>query len=203
MKDPKEQVRKGYDVVSYAYRADEADDGVYREWLAELSPHLRAGATVLDLGCGCGLPVSRWLVSHGFEVVGVDLSPVQIERARRLVPDGAFHCADMTELDFPPGSFDAIVTFYAVIHVPIAEQPALFLSLHRWLKPGGRLLATVGARAWTGTEENWLGAGGTMYWSHEGTETYVRWLRESGFTVEWHRFIPEGDGGHTLVLARA
>jgi SAM-dependent methyltransferase len=200
--NPKEQVRRGYDIVSYAYRADDAEDGVYGEWLGELSPHLPAGARVLDLGCGCGIPVARWLVSHGFEVVGVDLSPVQIERARHLVPQADFRCADMTELDFPPASFDAIVSFYAVIHVPVVEQPAMFRSIYRWLKPGSWLLATVGSQPWTGTEENWLHAGGTMYWSHEGTETYLRWLGEAGFAVEWQRFIPEGDGGHTLVLAR-
>lgn len=201
--DPKEMVRKGYDVVSYAYRADDAEDGAYGEWLDELFPHLRPGAMVLDLGCGCGIPVARRLVSHGFGVVGVDLSPVQIERARRLVPEADFRWADMTELDFPTESFDAIVSFYAVVHVPVAEQPALFLSMHRWLKPEGWLLATVGSQPWTGTEENWLGAGGTMYWSHEGTETYLRWLREAGFKVEWQRFIPEGEGGHTLVFCRA
>lgn len=201
--DPKQQVREGYDAVSYAYRPDDADDVEYGLWLSELAPHLPERAHVLDLGCGCGIPASRWLVDHGFTVTGIDLSPVQIERARRLVPGADFRCADMTKIDFPDGAFDAIICFYAIIHVPLPEQPPLFHAMHRWLKRGGWLLASAGSRAWTGTEDDWLGAGATMYWSHEGTETYLRWVEEAGFRLEWQRFIPEGDGGHTLLLAEA
>ena len=160
--DPKEQVKAGYDAVSYAYRVDDAEDAEYGPWLEELASRLLPGAAVLDLGCGCGIPADRWLVSHGFHVTGIDLSPVQVERARRLVPEADFRCADMTSVDSPEGAFDAIVSFYAVIHVPVAEQKALFRAMHRWLRSGGWLLVTVGARAWTGTEDNWLGAGAAM-----------------------------------------
>jgi 2-polyprenyl-3-methyl-5-hydroxy-6-metoxy-1,4-benzoquinol methylase len=201
--DPKDQVKHGYDAVSYAYRPDDAGDAEYGLWLGELAPRLPEGAHVLDLGCGCGIPASRWLVDHGFIVTGIDLSPVQIERAQRLVPGADFRCADMTQIDFPDRTFDAIVCFYSIIHVPLPEQPALFNAMHRWLKTGGWLLASVGSRPWTGTEDDWLGAGATMYWSHEGTETYLRWAREAGFRIEWQRFIPEGEGGHTLLLAEA
>jgi hypothetical protein len=58
----------------------------------------------------------------------------------------------------PAGSLAAVVSFYAIIHLPVEEQPALFAHIYRWLRPGGYLLATVGHRAWTGTEEEWLGA---------------------------------------------
>jgi SAM-dependent methyltransferase len=109
----------------------------------------------------------------------------------------------MTTLEFPPASFDAVVSFYAIIHIPLDEQPALFAAIRRWLKPGGYLMATVGHTAWTGAEENWLDVpGGTMWWSHADEDTYLRWLAETGFEVLRTRFVPEGDGGHTLVLAR-
>jgi cyclopropane fatty-acyl-phospholipid synthase-like methyltransferase len=198
--DPREMVRTGYDVVSAAYRADDAADERYGDWLEELAPSLPAGARVLDLGCGCGVPTVRWLLERGFRVTGVDLSEVQIERARRLFPAADLRRGDMTELDLEAGSFDAVVAYYSVIHVPVEEQPRLFGSIHRWLRPEGMLMAIVGATAGTGSEEDWLGA--PMYWSHEGTETYLMWLRETGFDVRWHRFIPEDDGGHTLLLAR-
>jgi hypothetical protein len=41
-----------------------------------------------------------------------------------------------------------------------------------------------------------------MFWDHADRDTYLRWLDDAGFEVVWHRFVPEGDGGHTLVLAR-
>ncbi|MCI0395919.1 MAG: class I SAM-dependent methyltransferase [Chloroflexi bacterium] len=199
--NPKDIVRQGYDKISYNYR-DDAGNGMpsdYAGWLAELALRLPAGAPVLDLGCGCGLPVAQ-LLAERFAVTGVDISPVQIERARTLVPAAHFVCADMSTMAFPAGAFAAIVSFYAIIHLPLEEQPALLERLYGWLRPGGYLMATVGHTAWTGTEEEWLGA--PMYWSHTDETTYLAWLTSLGFTVHWTRFIPEGDSGHTLLLAQ-
>ncbi len=172
----------------------------YEAWLAELTNLLDDGDPVLDLGCGCGVP-SAAILAERFDVTGVDISPVQIERGRRLVPAARFLCEDMSVVDFPAENFAAIVSFFAIIHVPVGEQPGIFRKLSRWLRPGGYLLATVGARAWTGTEENWHGA--PMYWGHADWETYLTWLMQAGFNVLWTRFIPEGDSGHTLVLAKS
>ncbi len=206
--NPKAIVRAGYDRVSQAYRGDSIDPsdpalGQYAGWLGELAALISPSAPVLDLGCGNGVPVARLLAEAGFAVTGADLSPVQIERARANVPQANFLCADMAELVFPPQAFAAIVSFYAIIHLPLAEQPALFASIAGWLRPGGYLMATVGADAWTGTEENWLGVrGGRMYWSHADAATYERWCTEAGLTTRWMRFVPEGQGGHTLLLAQ-
>lgn len=203
--NPKEIVRSGYDKVSHAYRAadfDYAHSG-YARCLAWLAPLLAAGAQVLDLGCGCGVPVAQELSRQGHAVTGVDLSPVQIERARRLVPAAEFLCADMTALDFAPERFDAIVAFYSIIHVPLAEQPNLFAVLARWLKPGGYLLATVGHTAWTGTEKDWLDVlGGAMYWSHADAATYRAWFATNGLRIVQEDFLPEDDGGHTVLLGQ-
>jgi SAM-dependent methyltransferase len=202
MEDPKSIVRRGFDLVSRTYRADDADEGAYAEWLDLLEARVKPGSKILDLGCGCGVPVARRLAPH-YTVTGVDLSPVQIARARELVPTATFVCEDMTGLRYPEGTFGAITCLYALIHLPLAEQPALLKDVRRWLQPGGVFLATVGHSAWTGLEKDWLGvSGGDMWWSHEGADTYRRWLTEAGLKVEIESFVPEGDGGHTLMLAR-
>jgi len=127
---------------------------------------------------------------------------VQVERAKRLVPKATFIRGDMAAVNFRPASFIAVVAFYAIIHVPLPEQPALFRRIAGWLRPGGVFMGIVGKTPWTGVEEDWLGVkGGTMYWSHEGEDAYLRWLAEAGLSVEWTRFIPEGTGGHVLLLA--
>lgn len=202
--DPKAIVREGYDRVSCAYRADDAPDEPYRSWLRPLDAELALGDPVLDLGCGCGVPAAR-ILAERYVVTGVDLSPVQIARARSLVPNAQFLCADMTALDFAPSSFAAIVSLYAIIHIPLEEQPALLDRMVSWLRPGGLLLISVGGdHAWTGSEPDWLGVpGGTMFWSHADAPTYERWLTARGCRVERATFIPEGDGGHLLILARA
>jgi SAM-dependent methyltransferase len=201
--DPKELVRRGYDRVSLAYRAEDfsyAGSG-YEAWLSDLLPRLERGSRVLDLGCGCGIPVSRVLAAD-HRVTGVDLSPVQIERARRLVPGASFLCADMTKIEFEPASFDAVVDLFAIIHVPLEEQPPLLSGIASWLKPGGLLLTTAGHQAWTGTEDDWRGVcGATMYWSHTDTSTYREWLECRGFRILEESFKPEDRGGHTIILA--
>ncbi len=203
--DSKEIVRAGYDAVSYAYRDDRGRGPAgleiqYTDWLAELIPRLTHGARVLDLGCGCGLPTTKFLAEQ-FQVTGVDFSPVQIERARRLVPEAEFVCSDMTAVDFPQGSFDAVVSFYAIIHVPQTEHRTVYAGVRRWLRPGGLFMATIGAMATTGIDDDYLGA--PMYWSHPDLTTSLTWLADLGFDTLWTRFIPEGDTGHTLLLARS
>lgn len=206
--NPKEIVRAGYDKISYTYRGDAIDPSNpdhlrYTDWVSELLTLVPAQAAVLDLGCGNGIPTTKLLAESGRRLTGVDISPIQIARARALVPQAHFICADMTELRFAPDSFAAIVSFYAIIHIPLAEQPTLFSSLYRWLEPGGYVMATVGADAWTGTEANWLGvADATMYWSHTDAARYEHWLEEQGFLIAWTRFVAEGQSGHTLVLAQ-
>jgi SAM-dependent methyltransferase len=199
----KDIVRKGYDKVSYAYRNDDSNAAYsfdYAAWLSELKPLLSPKSKVLELGCGCGIPVAQ-ILSEDFAVTGVDISSVQIERARNLVPLADFICADMTEVDFPAESFAAIISLYAIIHIPLDEQPALFAKLFEWLQPEGYLLVTVGSTPWTGTEANWLNvSGATMFWSHADAKTYESWLIVTGFKVRWSKFIPEGNGGHQIIL---
>jgi SAM-dependent methyltransferase len=201
VEDPKSIVRRGYDLVSRAYRADDEDDGPYAGWLELLEKRVESRSAVLDLGCGCGMPVARRLARR-YAVTGVDLSPVQITRARELVPDATFVCADMTATRFPDESFSAITCLFALIHLPVADQPTFLRSVRRWLRPGGLFLATVGHRAWTGLEKDWLGVkGGDMWWSHADVSTYRRWFAEAGLQIESETFIPEGTGGHPLMLA--
>jgi 2-polyprenyl-3-methyl-5-hydroxy-6-metoxy-1,4-benzoquinol methylase len=202
--DRKEIVRQGYDKVSYAYRNERGDDEFsdYASWLAELTALVPSAAAILDLGCGCGVPVAQSL-ARDYAVTGVDISPVQIERARRTVPHATFVCADMSEVDFPARSFAAIVSFYAIIHLPLSEQPGLLARIHQWLEPHGYAMLIVGSESWTGVEEDWLGvAGATMYWSHADSRTYQSWLTQLGFSIQWTRFIPEGQGGHEILLAQ-
>jgi SAM-dependent methyltransferase len=202
--NPKDIVRTGYDKVSYAYRAESFDyeHSGYKTFLSWLMPKLSASASVLDLGCGCGIPVAQ-VLSQQYQVTGVDISPIQIKRAHELVPAAKFICADMSTLDFSPDSFDAIVAFYSIIHLPLEEQPALFAKLAQWLKPGAYFLASVGHTAWTGTEANWRGVqGATMYWSHHDSEVYRYLLEENGLHIVREGFLPEGEGGHTILLSQ-
>ena len=139
---------------------------------------LSEGAEVLELGCGSGIPTTQRLTEKFF-VTGVDISAKQAALAKQNVPKAKFIHADMTKLDFPNGSFDAAATFYAMIHVPRDEQAELLGKIADWLRPGGYLVATMGAEA-TEADYNEDFLGTPMYWSNFDSETNRRLVREAG-----------------------
>jgi SAM-dependent methyltransferase len=200
--DPREVVRRGYDALSVRYDEEYGGETKYRAWLGDLQERIPAGGAILDLGCGSGIPVARDLAEAGYRVTGVDISEVQIRRARESAPRAEFVRADITAIAFDLGSFDAVVSFFALIHVPLEDQPSLLDRIAGWLRPGGLFLATTGYWAWTGAEENWLGGGVPMWWSHADVATYRNWITTAGLSIERDEFVPEGDGGHALFWAR-
>lgn len=173
----------------------------HEDWLRPLFRLLDRGSEVLDLGCGCGIPDSQ-ILSDRFRVTGVDISDVQIERARRLVPKARFLRADMATVRFPPESFSGIVCLYSLIHIPLEERRSLITRIYRWLHPGGFLLVTTGDPTSPGLSEDRVGSNAKLYWSRADGATYSRWLSEAGFEVVRRTDIGDGEPGHALFLAR-
>lgn len=196
MPNSKELVRQGYNRISRRYKDDRGagpDAKYHRYWLGTVNQRLERDNQILELGCGMGVPVAKFF-SRRHSYLGVDISDVQIRRAKKLVPKARFQRADMTRLRFKPASFDAVLAFYSIIHLPLREQKPLFKRIFRWLKPGGVFLTILGWSLWTGKEKDWHGA--PMFWSHTDEKTYHQWLEEIGFKVLRKSLIKEGKGGH-------
>ena len=195
MTDPhRKLVEAGYDRVAERYLATkDPEDPLVLSALEGAARDLRPGAAVLDLGCGAGVPATRWLSGRGFDVTGVDLSERQLDLARRLVPGATFLKRDMTEGDFDAGTFDAVVAFHSIIHVPREEHPALLQKIRRWLTPGGLFLATLTLTDFVGEDGDWEGWGAPMRWSHYDADTNVAMLRRAGFGIVYAE--PRAGGG--------
>jgi SAM-dependent methyltransferase len=181
--DPKRIVADGYDRIAERYSAwtGTALQGPRARYVAELKDRLPAGAPVMELGCASGVPVTQELAER-FEVTGVDLSARHIELARANVPRAKFIGADMTTLEMPPDSFDAVIAFYAISHVPRDEHAGLFAGIERWLRPGGLFLATLTASDDPGTiEDDWLGA--PMFFNGYDGETGKQLVSAAGLNV--------------------
>jgi SAM-dependent methyltransferase len=195
-------VEAGYDRMAERYLASkQADDPVPLAALEELARDLPAGGAALDLGCGAGVPATRWLAAH-FATTGVDVSARQIALARRHVPAATFVQAGMTEVAFPAASFDAVVALHSIIHVPRAEHAPLVRRIYTWLRPGGAFLATWAMSAWEGAEEDWQGWGAPMWWSHFGAAENLALVREAGFHVQAAEPRTSGDETWYWILAR-
>ena len=201
--DFKETVRAGYNKIAQRYLQERTQDSEDIRLLDDLMAKLPEHAAVLDAGCGAGVPVAQ-ILSKRFQVTGVDISEAQIELARKNVPSAEFLCQDMTKLDFPAEAFDAICSYYAIIHVPREEHRSIIENFYRMLKPGGYALLCLGAEHLIDDiDEDFFGA--RMYWSHFDIDTYLKMLGEAGFQIIWSKKVKDAtceDGGHLFVLAQ-
>ena len=211
-------MKESYDAIADTYGAQftKADDPIRLGYLRQLFEHLRASekdvANVLELGCGAGIPATKFTLQNDkplINVTGNDLSTTQLNLARSNLTgyekrltllDG-----DMLSLSFPDATFDAVTGFYSIIHLPRGEQTQLMSKIVGWLKPDGYFLANFGANEMSGLEaDRWLDQEkGWMYWSGWGEEASLKMVEEAGLKVltkDLHQ--DEGDAKFVWVLAR-
>lgn len=198
-------VANGYNQMAdrYGRWAAEIEGDPRARMTAELARRLPSGSRVLDLGCGSGIPSTKALAER-FEVVGVDFSSAQIEKARLNVPTAEFIVADLTEVEFPDDSFDAVTAFHSLDHVPREQHEALYGRVVDWLKAGGFFLATMGTtdeKDWTG---EWLGV--PMFFSSHAPDRTRALLAAAGFALELDEVVemrePEGPFSFLWILGR-
>ena len=105
------------------------------------APEQRAKTRVLDLGCGSGVHVV-FLASEGFQVTGTDKSPVGIENTKRkllsLNLSADLRVEDAAVVEFPPGSFDLVISVGVYDSAGPAVSAASVRRVRQVLKPGGR-----------------------------------------------------------------
>ncbi len=199
----KQVVRTGYNKIAGEYLKSRSEKSKDLQLLQELIQQVPRGAKILDAGCGAGVPVTQ-ILSNFFDVIGVDFSEAQIKLAQRLVPKARFICQDMTRLSFPPHSFDAICSYYAIIHVPRTEHNQLLTNFYRMLKPMGLILVCMGAIDIEHDEaEDYLGS--KMYWSHFDAKTNIDLITKCGFNILWSKIIADATcpgSNHLFIFAR-
>lgn len=152
---------------------------------------------LLDLGCGAGEPIPGLFIDHGWNVTGVDFSRRMLEMAHKFVPEMKTILSDMRDVDFAPGSFDAVTMIYSLFHTPKKDHVTLFRN---WLRPGGKVLFTYATEKYTGSPEfdgykEFLGQ--KLFYSHTTPEKLYYELEMSGFTIESAVYR---DIGHEIFL---
>lgn len=101
---------------------------------------LPTGSKVLDVGCGIGGSARILAREYGFDVLGVTISPLQVQRAQELTPNGMacrFEVMDAMNMKLSKGSFDAVWSIEAGPHMPDKQRYAD--EMLRVLRPEGVL----------------------------------------------------------------
>ena len=115
------------------YREDDryARFGHPRDFLVENLPRLPAGGLALDAAMGLGANAG-YLIEHGWQVIGVDISGVAVRDAHRRYPSLMAVQADLTHFNLPPARFDLIMNFY-YLQRDLWPKYLLALKLDGWL----------------------------------------------------------------------
>ncbi|MBI2029094.1 class I SAM-dependent methyltransferase [Candidatus Gottesmanbacteria bacterium] len=192
-------VMQGYDKVAEKYLKNR-DQFKSIKYLDILIKRLKPGAKIIDLGCGVGIPLDRYLIDKGFKVTGIDISTKQIELARRNCPQATFIVKDMSQIKNGEYQVDAVISFYAIFHIQRESHIEIFKKINSFLSLGGLILITMGSTEWEGTETNFHGT--SMYWSHYDSKKNREIIERSGFDIILDGIDISGGERHQVILAR-
>ena len=177
----------GYEAVASEFMARREQAGIgaatVRAWARSLEP----GISILDLGCGHGVPISAALMDDGFDVYGVDSSPTLTTMFRDRFPRAHVACEAVEHSSFHGRKFDAIVAVGLMFLLSADVQDRLIRRVAQALEPGGRFLFTSPAEAciWndalTGRQSLSLGA-----------KAYKDLLSNAGLAL-FDEYVDEGD----------
>lgn len=194
-----ERIAGLYERHARAYRDDRVRmPFVERAWLERFMALLPRGGMVLDIGCGCGVPIAGHLIGCGFDVYGVDSSAGMIAACREQFPAQAWQVADMRAMELGR-TFDGVLAWDSFFHLGHDHQRHMFARFARHAAPGAALMFT------SGTEHGIaMGAyrGEPLYHASLSADAYRTLLREHGFSVRAHVAEDPDCGLRTVWLAQ-
>lgn len=128
-----------FDVLAEEYQRVHADNPFQRSAIADLLSRLPPRSSILDLGCGSGIPTAQLLAAAGHHVTGIDVSARMVELAKQQVPEGEFFQQDMMQARFDDATFDAVVAYFSLLMLPKSDVAIILDRIHGWLRNDGLL----------------------------------------------------------------
>jgi trans-aconitate methyltransferase len=157
----------------------------------------KGGKSALDVGCGCGGRLVRLLQENGFTVQGIDVSRTMINLARSLHPDCEFVQADIVTVELP-GTYDLIIAWDSIFHLPLAQHVPVLQKLCRHLHPEGLLVYTFGDAEGEHTD---IWQNEQFYYSSIGINGNIRVLLDCGLKIV-HLELDQLPHNHVTIMAR-
>ena len=177
---------------------DRGQDLFEKPWLDRFLALVPPAGRLLDLGCGSGEPIARYMVSQGYDMTGVDASPSLISHCQATFPDQAWLTADMRSLDLG-ATYDGIVAWHSFIHLTPDDNRRMVPILRRHSRPGTVIMFTCCREP-----GDMLGTyrGEALYHGGIDQDEFRRLLKTHDFDVLEH-VREDPDCGHaTIWLAR-
>jgi 2-polyprenyl-3-methyl-5-hydroxy-6-metoxy-1,4-benzoquinol methylase len=151
---------------------------------------------ILDIGCGSGVPIAAYFLEKGFSVTGIDGSQALLEIAKTKVPAMRGLLGDVRTIALQE-TFDAIVEWWCLFHVPAVDHEHMIARFATWLKPGGILEFTSGDAAYEAKNSEMLNQE-LVFYSLEPKD-YEAYLEQYGFDLLVKEYDQEQ---HLVWIAR-
>ncbi|WP_439558415.1 class I SAM-dependent methyltransferase [Dyadobacter sp.] len=153
-------------------------NGIGAQSVRKWARSLPSNATVLDVGCGTGDPISQTLIDEGLTVYGIDASPSMVEIFKQNFPNSPVACEAVEESSFFNRQFDAVIAWGLLFLMPQKTQEKVIQKMANVLHVGGKLLFTAGAQ-----KMEWKDSITKMESISLGAEKYRELLIASGLSI--------------------
>jgi 2-polyprenyl-3-methyl-5-hydroxy-6-metoxy-1,4-benzoquinol methylase len=159
---------------------------------------LPKGSTILDLGCGDGIPISRFLLESEFTVYGIDSSACMVEKFTQSCPGMQVECANLLQSAFFSMKFDAIVAYGLMFHFPPDDQKTVIARMSEHLNEAGRVLFNSGTE--DGETVSVMNGVEVPHWSMSA-DRYADVLRKNGLVL-LNDYTDEQAGTHIYIAQK-
>jgi SAM-dependent methyltransferase len=171
-----------------------------KPWHDRFIAALPRAASVLDLGCGSGSPVGKYMVERGLKVTGLDSSATLISLCRQRLPDHEWRVADMRSLNLRR-QFDGVLAWDSFFHLTPDDQRRMFNVFARHAARSAVLMFNSGPAHGEGVGEY---RGDPVYHASLSLDEYRSLLGSIGFGIVAHAVEDwQTGGGRTVWLTRA
>ncbi|MDV3457572.1 class I SAM-dependent methyltransferase [Sphingomonas sp. HF-S4] len=139
-----DRIAEHYERHAHAFDAARSRDLVEQAWLDRFLLAVPKSGHILDLGCGAGEPIARYLIDRDRHLTGVDVSERMITLARTRFGRHRWICGDIRAVEVE-GPFHGVIAWDSLFHLRPEEQAEMIAKAAEWLEPGGALLFNTGS----------------------------------------------------------
>ncbi|WP_426485094.1 class I SAM-dependent DNA methyltransferase [Flavobacterium sp. 2] len=168
-----------------------------KDFLEKTQPN----GTILDIGCGTGLPIAKYLSENNQSVIGIDFSENMIEIAKsQEIQNSQFFVCDF--FDFKSNeNFNGIIAWDSLFHFPKEQQKAIYSKIYDLMLPGGYFLFSHGKKEDEHTDKMF---GEPFYYSCLSRKDVLILMADLGFRLEYEieNFVEENTQRDWVVLVQ-
>lgn len=177
------------------------DKSKLNPYIIKFAALVKEKGLILDIGCGTGYPIDKYLSDQGFRITGIDVSEEMLQIAKnKEITNTKYIVSDF--FDFKPlQKYDGIIAYDSLFHFPKEKQKEIYPKVSTWLNDGGILMFTHGK---VDTEICSKMFGEEFYYSSIAIEQLKEIMQKCNFEFESiiEDYKDENDERDLIVIAR-